>query len=725
VTNNFRYTNGQRPFTRTPGIAAFKPKDSTIVRDEQVVRVGRRVELADGKVDGYDVTWLDGSAPNAGAPPSTDHVANVGADGVVGGNVNLTDGRAFLNPAGRTPLNVIETFGATISFNTNLCWYLDSTFCSYFHMLKNVEGYSAAMVLLVLQVILFSIFSLAALIDGFQLFRILSVTACHGGGCLDKFKKVLDEISKCGIVGLTVRLLCLWTPPIAYAYLFIPCWDCFDFEGAATHEVGHVLGLSHPDTAADEVCLNENGRTYCNPKGGQNSFATSLNGLTQSGNYKPVRMNRTTCELPWSTVQEFPEPDEARAYGWSLDSTTGVRDTIMEAFTQHNPSVCLTFDDLEALNINYPQCEYAISVPVCYKTEYYIGWIRLGVWVGCPIILMLVAIMLLSAVVRKHHIKRMDSIQTLVKEKSRDLRGARGQAQRASCEAAQLAEALDMQIATEESRIQERANRMSIQMVNQHLEQLQVEHSKDNSGCSGTSPTASALGRSGSTLSRIQRNASAAAAHLTSPQGSQGGSQGAQGAATTASSGCTVGLSAANRGSSFLRRGNSGIARGGSGQPAGERKWLGASGKVAGSMKKMGSALGIQRGGPATEPDQGGESTSKVIDDREGNVPSNREISVPDQYRLNPIRGSEADPENSQSVSVGVADESQSRSTFPDRADLAEIEISQEDDTDAAGAADGLDRTKTIQKEGAGGARAPGMDHASCSSFEGSGVGTP
>lgn len=248
-----------------------------------------------------------------------------------------------------------------------------------------------------------------------------------------------------------------------------------------------------------------------------------------------------------------------------------------------------------------------------------------------------------------------------------------------------------MQIATEESRIQERANRMSIQMVNQHLEQL---------------------------------------------QGSQGGSQGAQGAATTASSGCTVGLSAANRGSSFLRRGNSGIARGGSGQPAGERKWLGASGKVAGSMKKMGSALGIQRGDsgwifgaggarPATEPDQGGESTSKVIDDREGNVPSNREISVPDQYRLNPIRGSEADPENSQSVSVGVADESQSRSTFPDRADLAEIEISQEDDTDAAGAADGLDRTKTIQKEGAGGARAPGMDHASCSSFEGSGVGTP
>ena len=35
-------------------------------------------------------------------------------------------------------------------------------------------------------------------------------------------------------------------------------------------------------------------------------------------------------------------------------------------------------------------------------------------------------------------------------------------------------QALDMQIATEESRIQERAHRLSVQMVNQHLEQLQA-----------------------------------------------------------------------------------------------------------------------------------------------------------------------------------------------------------------------------------------------------------
>merc|ERR1719305_366463 len=147
--------------------------------------------------------------------------------------------------------------------------------------------------------------------------------------------------------------------------------------------------------------------------------------------------------------------DVAAKVGWPLDAVTGLRDSIMEAFTQHNPSVCLTYDDLEALNVIYPQCEYAISEPVCYKTEYYIGWIRLGVWVGLPIIFMLLLIMLLSASVRKHQFKRMGSLHNLVKEKSGHLKVARKEARRASCEAAQLAEALDMQIATEESRIQE------------------------------------------------------------------------------------------------------------------------------------------------------------------------------------------------------------------------------------------------------------------------------
>ena len=45
---------------------------------------------------------------------------------------------------------------------------------------------------------------------------------------------------------------------------------------------------------------------------------------------------------------------------------------------------------------------------------------------------------------------------------------------RASIEAQQLAQALDTQIATEEERVNDRARRMSVQMVNDHLEEMRL-----------------------------------------------------------------------------------------------------------------------------------------------------------------------------------------------------------------------------------------------------------
>ena len=68
-------------------------------------------------------------------------------------------------------------------------------------------------------------------------------------------------------------LFLLVFPPIFYDQIFLPCWDCYDFEAAIAHEVGHVLGFDHPDTSPGE-------------------------NLEQVGS-----LSNDTCRSPWSVAQ--------------------------------------------------------------------------------------------------------------------------------------------------------------------------------------------------------------------------------------------------------------------------------------------------------------------------------------------------------------------------------------------------------------------------------------
>jgi len=70
--------------------------------------------------------------------------------------------------------------------------------------------------------------------------------------------------------------------------------------------------------------------------------------------------------------------------GAVVNSATNIRPSIMESFTTHNPNVCITQDDLEAVNTLYPVCTGAIVTPVCDKSDLNIGQLRMVSYVIFP-----------------------------------------------------------------------------------------------------------------------------------------------------------------------------------------------------------------------------------------------------------------------------------------------------------------------------------------------------
>jgi len=165
-------------------------------------------------------------------------------------------------------------------------------------------------------------------------------------------------------------------PPLFWFEIFLPCWECYDFEAAASHEVGHALGLYHPDQAAPKgtnlrLSLDEslaNSRT--DPSTG--ALATSVVPGAVGSSW--------SCLSPWANA--------------AVDNDTEVLDSLMKAFTQAPPGVCVRQDDLDGLNTLYPPCENAVSSPQCWKSEQYLGLVRLTLYVGVPAVAILLTTLL-------------------------------------------------------------------------------------------------------------------------------------------------------------------------------------------------------------------------------------------------------------------------------------------------------------------------------------------
>ena len=166
----------------------------------------------------------------------------------------------------------IEIVGGTLLFNIgtpsapNMCWYMDSAFCSNFHRMKSAfpgstASNQAANAKVVIVVFFWTIWLSTIALFLYNVFWVFTprkafwdeLREALGDGDLDSedmreleearkqyAKNTMKRIAKYETIAVAFIITVIVGLPLLYWQLFLPCWDCYDFEGAAVHEAGTV-----------------------------------------------------------------------------------------------------------------------------------------------------------------------------------------------------------------------------------------------------------------------------------------------------------------------------------------------------------------------------------------------------------------------------------------------------------------------------------------------------
>jgi len=175
------------------------------------------------------------------------------------------------------------------------------------------------------------------------------------------------------------------------------------------------------------------------------------------------------CKNPWKYAV-CGAWDEALDAG-QVDPDTGVRNSIMEAFTEHNPQTCLLPDDIESLYMVYPMCngrdQFVDTAEKwnCHKSDLNIGWVRVLVYVFVPVVLMFTGLVLMLSILKHHEEKKQAKMEAAIVSTQAQAKEAKKEAKKQERKASVMAEALEEQVRTEDERVELRAQQLAAEKI--------------------------------------------------------------------------------------------------------------------------------------------------------------------------------------------------------------------------------------------------------------------
>jgi len=322
------------------------------------------------------------------------------------------------------------------------CWYMDATFCSLLHTFVDQNNIRK-----MVGNLFYAAIGLAAALLLFVFFR-SNMKANNMDSwvfCVPKPRRasVADEISQVRTkerckrnlwqllreIGLTTLHLPL-TPtllltflvsflPVFYIEVFMPCYECHDFEATIAHETGHLLGFHHPDSfplrvlrrvSADWADVDGAGVSGTEPgsgwTGSKTEGAYGNNGGLNGSCFDPLEVD---VELVYTSADVDPN-------GALLQ---GHEDTLMMSHAAYRPRTCLTQDDYNGLHALYPMCAPLTNIyPTCIKVRQYSGYIRLAVSVGLPFIIATLMLLITQCIARRVQRRRVEQLEQHVHRQS-------------------------------------------------------------------------------------------------------------------------------------------------------------------------------------------------------------------------------------------------------------------------------------------------------------------